>query len=69
MDLGRKVAVQRAHRHVGAVGDRAHLHRLVTALGGDRHGGIQDALAALPLRVGAEFGFGEDGHRHDLTRL
>lgn len=47
MHLRREVPVQRANRDVGAVGDGAHLHRLIAAFGRDSHGGVQDALAAL----------------------
>lgn len=54
MHLRREVPVQRANRDVGAVGDGAHLHRLIAAFGRDSHGGVQDALAALPLCLRSE---------------
>src|SRR5690348_13725096 len=50
MDLGREVAVQRAQRDIGALGDRAHLHGFVTALAGQGEGGIEDAPAPVTLR-------------------
>ena len=34
---------------IGAVGNRAHLHRLVAALRRDRHGGVEDAFASFAL--------------------
>ena len=69
MHLGREVAVQRADRDVGTVGHGAHLHCLVAALRRDRHGGVENAFAALALRFGAEFRFGQYRHRQDLPRL
>ena len=67
--LRREVAVQRADRDVGAFGDGTHLNCLVAALGGDGQGGVQDALAAFALGFGSEFGLGQDGHVHHLTRV
>ena len=66
--LRREVAVQRADGDIGAFGDGAHLNGLVAALGRDRQGGVEDALAAFALRFGAELGLGEYGHVHHLTR-
>ena len=66
--LRREVAVQRADRDIGAFGDRTHLNCLVAALRGDGQGGVQDALAALTLGFGSEFGLGQYGHVHHLTR-
>jgi hypothetical protein len=49
VDLRGEVAVQGAECDVGALGDRAHLHRVEAALRGERERGIEDALAAFPL--------------------
>ena len=54
MDLGREVAVERAEGDVGLLGHGAHLDRVEAALGGQRDGRVEDALAAVPLRGGPE---------------
>ena len=59
MHLRREIPVERAHRDVRAVGDRAHLNCLVAALRGDGHRRVQDALATLALRLRAELGLGQ----------
>ena len=66
--LRREVSVQRADGDVGALCDRTHLNSLVAALGRDGQGGVQDPLAAFPLRFGSEFGLGQYSHVHHLTR-
>ena len=53
---------------IGAFGDRPHLDGFVPTLGRDGQGGVENALATLPLGFGAQFGLGEDRHGHDLTR-
>src|SRR4029453_3283864 len=63
-----EVAVQRADGDVGSFGDGTHLNGLVTALRGDGQGGVQDALAALTLGFGPEFGLCQYGHVHHLAR-
>ena len=69
VDLGGEVAVERPEGHVGALGDRAHLHLLETALGGERDGGVQDPAAPLPLGVGPEILVGQRvGSAHGGSR-
>ena len=54
MDLGGEVAVERAEGDVGLLGDRTHLHGVEAALGGQRDGGVEDPLAAVPLGGGPQ---------------
>ena len=54
--LAGEVAVHRAHGHVGAGRDVAHLDRLVAALEPQRHGGVDDALAPGLLGAGERAG-------------
>jgi hypothetical protein len=68
VDLGRKVPVQGAERHVGAFRDGPHLHGVVTALGRERQRGVQYPLAPFPLRGGANFGIGYRGRLATDTR-
>lgn len=67
MHLRREVPVQRANRDVGAVGDGAHLHRLIAAFGRDSHGGVKMRLrrSAVPP---IELGLGKYRHFHDRAR-
>ena len=50
--LGREVAVDGAHGHVGPGGDVAHLDRLVATLEPELHGGVDDPLATRLLSTG-----------------
>jgi hypothetical protein len=45
MVLAGEVAVDGAHRHIGAGGDIAHLHGVVPAIEAEGHGGVDDPLA------------------------
>ena len=54
VDLGGEVAVQRAEGDVGLLGDGAHLDGVEAALGGERDRRVEDPLAAVALRGGAE---------------
>src|SRR5205085_4710108 len=49
--------------HVGALGHRTHLHRVVAALGRQRQRRVKDALAPLALGGRAELGAVGDGQR------
>ena len=68
VDLGREVPVQRAERHVGALGDGPHLHGVVAALGRERQRGVQDPLAPFPLGGRADVGIGCGGRLATGTR-
>ena len=54
--LAREVAVHRAHGHVGAGGDVAHLDRLVAAFEPQRHRSVDHALAPGLLPAGERAG-------------
>ena len=70
VDLGREVAVERAERHIGEIGDLAHLDGVVAALAGQRDGRVQDPAPAGALRRRGRPGRREPGlsDRIDGTR-
>src|SRR5439155_9329581 len=67
VDLGGEVPVERAEGHVGPFGHGPHLHRVVTALGGQRQRGVQDPLAPLALRRRTQLGVADCGQRIGST--
>src|SRR5699024_3710565 len=64
--LGGEVAVEGAHGHLGLLGDRPHLDRLVPALGRQRQGGVEDP--ATPLALGRGGGAVVPGDRRRRGR-
>ena len=68
MLLRREVAVDRAQRHAGLLGDVAHLDRVVlAAVLEERDRGADDPIAALLLPAREGVGIGVDGDGRRLT--
>ena len=62
VDLRGEVAVEGAEGDVGLLGDGAHLHGVEAALGGQRHGRIQDPAASIALGGRSQVVMGQGAH-------